>query len=89
MDSWIGASLKVLVDPGNNQASLEPVHFPQLFEGSVAVLDGVGHLQAQLCEYLFVAVANAVVCGECFAQSGEVLLVLDLLEDGVSNEVGD
>ena len=44
MDSWIGASLKVLVDPGNNQASLEPFHFLQLLEGRVAVLDVVGHL---------------------------------------------
>ena len=89
MDSWIGASLKVLVDPGDNQASLESVHFLELFEGRVAVLDVIRHLEAQLCEHLFVAMANAVVCGECFAQGGEILLVLDLLEDRVSNEVGD
>lgn len=89
MDSWIGASLKVLVDPGDNQASLESVHFPKLFEGRVAVLDVIRHLEAQLREYLLVGVAHAVVCSDRLAQSREVLLVLDLLEDGVSNEVGD
>ena len=67
MDAGVGAAFKVIADPRRNESRLESVHFLQLLEGCVAVLNVVGHLQAQLCEYLLVGVPNAVVCCDCFA----------------------